>query len=185
VSLYTITISPEDANGAQTTVSVDVNGDQMRIIEVTVRSASGTGLSGGRMPDVDFDLLLRAINPARQAVATSGSDLDADSISEAGSQADAPAPRRSAPPVRSRGSAGEGKPRGAGTEGKRRQGKPRVETSVPPSVLGGRVYRRMPDDLAEVYEQTQSVTAVAQHYDVPRHTAQGWMNRLRERVREQ
>jgi transposase-like protein len=39
----------------------------------------------------------------------------------------------------------------------------------------------MPADLADVYEQTQSVTAVARHYDVPRHTAQGWMNRLRSR----
>ncbi|WP_432832693.1 hypothetical protein [Dactylosporangium sp. CA-092794] len=177
MSIYTITISPDDDSGAETTVSVDVDGGQMRIMEVTVRSASGAGLSGGRMPNVDFDLLLRAINPVRQAAEQSGAEAEPE-IEE-------PAPRRSAQPVRSRGPAGEGKPRGSGAEGRRRQRKPRIETSVPPSALGGRVYRRMPDDLAEVYEQTQSVSAVAQHYDVPRHTAQGWMNRLRERVREQ
>ncbi|HKT06106.1 MAG TPA: hypothetical protein VJT31_41905, partial [Rugosimonospora sp.] len=43
-----------------------------------------------------------------------------------------------------------------------------------------RAYRRMPDDLATTYQQLSSITALAAHYDVPRHTAQGWMNRLRK-----
>jgi hypothetical protein len=43
----------------------------------------------------------------------------------------------------------------------------------------GRVYRRTPDDLAAVFEQMGSVAAVADHYQVPRYTAQGWVGRLR------
>jgi hypothetical protein len=44
---------------------------------------------------------------------------------------------------------------------------------------GGRVYRRMPDDLAAVYQRAGTSAAVAEHYAVPRHTAQGWIRRLR------
>ena len=43
----------------------------------------------------------------------------------------------------------------------------------------GRVYRRTPDDLAVVFEQMGTVAAVAEHYGVPRYTAQGWIGRLR------
>jgi hypothetical protein len=45
----------------------------------------------------------------------------------------------------------------------------------------GRVYRRSPADLEAVYQQAGSVTAVADHYNVPRHTAQGWIRTLRRR----
>ncbi len=44
-----------------------------------------------------------------------------------------------------------------------------------------RVYRRSPSDLASVYQQAGSVTAVADHYNVPKHTAQGWIRTLRRR----
>jgi transposase-like protein len=43
------------------------------------------------------------------------------------------------------------------------------------------VYRRSPADLEAVYQQAGSVTAVADHYNVPRHTAQGWIRTLRRR----
>ncbi|TYC20825.1 hypothetical protein FXF52_29265 [Micromonospora sp. MP36] len=45
----------------------------------------------------------------------------------------------------------------------------------------GRVYRRSPDDLESVYQQAGSAAAVADHYNVPRHTAQGWIRTLRGR----
>ncbi|WP_262286289.1 hypothetical protein [Micromonospora sp. MA102] len=49
----------------------------------------------------------------------------------------------------------------------------------------GRVYRRSPSDLESVYQQAGSVTAVADHYNVPRHTAQGWIRTLRRRQANQ
>ena len=44
---------------------------------------------------------------------------------------------------------------------------------------GGRIYRRAPADLSAVYAELGSASAVAQHYQVPRHTVQGWLRRLR------
>jgi hypothetical protein len=44
---------------------------------------------------------------------------------------------------------------------------------------GGRAYRRMPEDLSAVYAQTSSPAAIADHYGVPRHTAQGWIRRIK------
>jgi hypothetical protein len=48
------------------------------------------------------------------------------------------------------------------------------------AAANGRAYRRMPDDFATVYQQAGTAAAVADHYDVPRHTAHGWIRRLRE-----
>jgi hypothetical protein len=43
-----------------------------------------------------------------------------------------------------------------------------------------RVYRRMPDDFAAVYRQASTAAAIADHYDVPRYTAQGWIGRYKK-----
>jgi hypothetical protein len=44
-----------------------------------------------------------------------------------------------------------------------------------------RPYRRMPDvaEIIATYERIGTVTGLAEHYGVPRHTAQGWMGRAR------
>jgi hypothetical protein len=47
------------------------------------------------------------------------------------------------------------------------------------SATKGRVYRRTPDDLAAVFARVETVVGVAEHYQVPRYTAQGWVSRLR------
>jgi hypothetical protein len=45
-----------------------------------------------------------------------------------------------------------------------------------------RAYRRMPEpaEVLDVYAQTGSITRLAEHYGVPRHTANGWARRLRQ-----
>jgi hypothetical protein len=47
---------------------------------------------------------------------------------------------------------------------------------------GDRPYRQMPDpaELQAIFDKVGTVTGVAAHYQVPRHTAQGWMSRLRK-----
>jgi transposase-like protein len=162
VSLYTISISPDDRGGAITTVSVELDdqGTAVRIREMTVRPADGSGLSPQQLPSIDFELLLRAIGPA--------------------SRRDVSAPAATAAPQRGRGArrrrTSDETPASA-TKPRTRRGAAKAATST----SAGRAYRRMPDDLSEVYEELESVTAVARHYGVPRHTAQGWMNRLRQR----
>jgi hypothetical protein len=41
-----------------------------------------------------------------------------------------------------------------------------------------RVYRRSPEDLDAVFQQFGTVAGIADHYNVPRHTAQGWIRTL-------
>jgi hypothetical protein len=45
-----------------------------------------------------------------------------------------------------------------------------------------RPYRRMPeaDEVLATLDRLGTVTAVAEHYGVPRHTAQGWVSRIRK-----
>jgi hypothetical protein len=50
------------------------------------------------------------------------------------------------------------------------------------AAAGRRAYRRMPDDFATVYGQAGSAAAIADHYQVPRHTANGWIRRLRDQA---
>jgi hypothetical protein len=55
---------------------------------------------------------------------------------------------------------------------------------APTATLSGeRAYRRMPEvaALREAYEQTRTITGLAVYFGVPRHTAQGWVTRLRRR----
>lgn len=74
--------------------------------------------------------------------------------------------------------AGRGKS-AAGAKGTRtvRKASPKRATSAD----AGRAYRRSPEDLASVFQRAGSVSAVADYYDVPRHTAQGWIRTLRRR----
>jgi hypothetical protein len=45
----------------------------------------------------------------------------------------------------------------------------------------GRAYRRMPpaEEVLAAYQQAGSLSGLAEHYQVPRHTIQGWASRLR------
>jgi len=45
---------------------------------------------------------------------------------------------------------------------------------------GGRTYRKAPQDLAVVFRQAGTATAIADHYDVPKHTAYGWIRNLKK-----
>ena len=41
------------------------------------------------------------------------------------------------------------------------------------------MYRRTPEDITAVYQQAGTAAAIADHYGVPRHTAQGWIRRMK------
>ncbi|ABP55226.1 hypothetical protein [Salinispora tropica] len=168
---YTITIRAEES-GTETVVSVDVDGSTPRIVELAMRA--GNGISAPTLPSFDLNLLLRALFPsATTAVVPPAQGEEAVGVpSEAAESGveQAPRPARSADGKRGARS-GSGRVGGAGAARRR------AEASVPE----GRVYRRMPDDVVEVFNRMGTVTAVAEHYGVPRHTAQGWIGRLRRR----
>jgi hypothetical protein len=182
VSSYNITITPHDNPRIQTTVSVEVDhsGGAVRVTEMTVRATEGAGLSGTRLPVVDVELLLQAILPS-----TDGRDAPANGrarISPAsGGTARARGGRATTAATETGGRAkratgGRRDPKRTGTTDRRRTAESKAGSS------DMRAYRRMPDDLAETYGTLKNITALAGHYGVPRHTAQGWMNRLRKQT---
>ncbi|GIM93040.1 hypothetical protein [Paractinoplanes toevensis] len=78
-----------------------------------------------------------------------------------------------------------GTPRGRSRSAPRK-GSPRRRPAEQPAAAaaGGnaeRVYRRMPDDFPAVYRQAGTAAAIADHYGVPRHTAQGWIRRHKKK----
>ncbi len=161
MSTYNITITPQNDPRIQTTVSVEVEGSgrAVRVTEMTVRATKGAGLPGARLPAVDVELLLRAILPPEGEPATGR---------------------------RGRAAAAAKTTRAKRATAERRESKRTTTAQTAPTRRGAkatgdmRAYRRMPEDLAQTYQQTGSITALAAHYGVPRHTAQGWMNRLRK-----
>lgn len=150
---YKITITA-NGSGPETVISVDTAGATPRVVELAVRATRG--LAAPTLPSYDLDLLLRALLPADTDAAV------AAQTSRAGGGELAMAKARGTRAGMAKRSA-----RAAGVE-RRRDGQ-------------ARVYRRMPDDVVEVFDRAGSVTGVAQHYGVPRHTAQGWIGRLRSR----
>jgi hypothetical protein len=175
VSSYTITITPDDDRLASTTLRVEASATGGRIAELLVRAGSGDGLSARSLPPIDLDLVASAL--------TSTTAHRAQAVTRGADMATAPADEPIATPnlalVRTAKSTGGRASRRtpakrAGAVGRRRS------SAVTEATDGAqRAYRRMPDDLATVYAESGSVTVVARHYGVPRHTAQGWVGRLR------
>jgi len=59
----------------------------------------------------------------------------------------------------------------------------RAEKQAPaPAESQGRAYRRMPpaEEVMTAYAQVGSISALADHFGVPRHTVQGWARQLRK-----
>src|SRR5258707_3258196 len=73
---YTITITPEGADGATTTLQLDVTRGVATLTDMHLHA--GAGLSAGRLPAIDYAMLLRAVGqktgaPAKAAAARKAS----------------------------------------------------------------------------------------------------------------
>jgi hypothetical protein len=171
VSSYTITIIPDDDSATATTLRLDTSHGDVKLTDLHLHA--GGGLSNGVLPAIDYGLLLRAITP------TTPTPIG-------GTRAQAPAEpvaARSRPGrgggVTSRPSANANTTRGT-VAGRAKTAKATTARKSTRAAAGSeRAYRRMPDDFAAVYRQAGTASAVADHYNVPRHTAHGWIRRLR------
>jgi len=165
MSGYTVTITPSgDQSGPQTTVQVDTTSGSARVTELTVR-AGGNGLSPQELPAIDLALLIAALAPG-----------SAPAITATPAAAAEPA----AAPARTRQPRGRRARKAAEAPAKATRGRRRASAAAE-APKAGRAYRRMPaqDDVVAAWNQSQSASALAAHFDVPRHTAQGWLRRLR------
>jgi hypothetical protein len=204
---YTITITPDDERaGALTTIRVDTATGGPRITELTVRPADGMGLSAHhQLPDIDLVQLVGALSPSRPGILEAAPSRAAEQAADVVTTPTAPsapgttgrsagrrpparktatrkaakAPARRATAKAARATAGADSTRRS-TAGRRRAADATATSNAAQST-GGRAYRRMPDanDVVAAYRQAGTTSALAEHYGVPRHTAVGWVRRLR------
>jgi len=172
MSKYVITITPDPAKAtsSQTTVRVDLSSGQPRVQELLVRSGNDKGLATADLPAIDLGMLIRALSggPGASALTTAASTPDTTSDVSGG--------RRNGRKTTKKAAAPRSRARVASRESKGRGRRAAVADSG-----SERAYRRMPepDEVLSIYQQTGTITGLAEHYGVPRHTAQGWAGRLR------
>lgn len=172
MSGYTVTITPSGGqSGPQTTIQVDTTSGAARVTELTVR-AGGSGLSPHELPVIDLAGLVAALAPG-----------SAPALAAAPS---APVAAAAAPTPAGRGRRGRKATTASTTTvdapKKAVRGRRRGAASDEAPAKAGRAYRRMPaqDDVLAAWNDTHSATQVANHFGVPRHTATGWLRRLRQ-----
>jgi len=170
MSRYVITITPDpptEAPGAETIVRLDVSSGKPRVRELIVRSGEGP-TTASELANIDFAMLVRAFGGTSDT-AVAGADRAAARVPEpALSGRSGRAQRTTEAPARGRAA------RPAPERRERRE----ADRGGP---VGARAYRRMPDpdEAFAVYQELGTITNLAEHYGVPRHTAQGWATRLR------
>jgi hypothetical protein len=168
VSQYIITIVPvvdDEIAGAvsQTMVRIDLDEGSPTVRELTMRAPDGTGLVTGRLPYVDFNLLVRAFIPPDSGTIELPAVIPSAPVAATIRQP----PRRTTTTARERGE----------TPSPHRTGGPTSHLQA------GRIYRKAPDlaELEAVYTATGTISGVAEHFEVPVHTAQGWVTRMRRK----
>lgn len=146
-------------------VRVRTDGPCPRVVELAVRSTAPDGLDAAQVPAIDFRGVVDALQASVRSAEAGGAVPPR--VMEPAQPDSVPDPQGSAS-VRQRG-----------------QDEMRRSNGNPPNIsksANSRAYRRMPEanELQTVYQRIGTVTGVAKHYGVPRHTAQGWMARLRK-----
>jgi hypothetical protein len=187
VAGYTITITPSnDDTGAQTTIQVDTASGSARITELTVRASDGGGLSPHQLAAVNLDALIAALSPtapsAPAAIIAGAPTVQPDIVAEADAGVSEPSPQ----PAVAEATPGTGRARKSARKSAAKKAPARSrakadKAAAAPSSTGRRAYRRMPEatEVLDAYRQVGGTTALARHFGVPRHTATGWLRRLR------
>jgi hypothetical protein len=186
MSRYIITITPDGGGAAaHTTVRVDTSSGQTRVTELTVEAGSGAGLAPADLPPIDLDLLVRALTAPARVPAVTAAAAPVVSTSEPAAVEPATAVRQrrraSAAPAKSAKASNAKKTTRAGAGRNAAANAKKTAAAGKATAGGGRAYRRMPepDLVMDAYRQTGSITALAEHFGVPRHTVTGWARRLR------
>jgi hypothetical protein len=164
---YTITIAPDGGPGpgdatTSTTVRVDTSSGRAKVTELTIQGGSD-GLAPADLPMVDLDLLVRALTTGQRAPRATAQAL--------------PAGKSAGPAKRAKATT----KKGAGRKATAKRSRVKEEAAAG-AAEGRRPYRRMPaaDDVLSAYQQAGTISGLAEHFGVPRHTANSWARRLRE-----
>jgi hypothetical protein len=172
MSKYMVVIAREEPCGGSAehprlTLHVDTGEPRPRVSGVSVAFSGPGGLTSANLPDIDLAAVVQAL---ASTLVTHGPGSPSTLLEKTSSpEAVQPAPSPAVPPAPvvdrqrlARGSAIAESPESAGADGRR--------------------YRKMPDpdELRENLHRIGTVTGLAKYYQVPRHTAQGWVGRLKK-----
>lgn len=207
---YTITITPDDDSATTTTLRLDTADGGVKLTDLHLHAGNGLstgvlpaidyGLLLRAITPTTPTPILTAPPTVHEIGATPASNTETVAVQQpdtpqsqtrAGRATARRAPNKATPaatePVtkpRTRRGSTTGKksaPSGASAGRAKKTAKPApAKKATRAATASGRAYRRMPHDFATVYQQTGSAAAAADHYGVPRHTAHGWIRRLRE-----
>ncbi len=173
MSSYTIVITSDVtqdgdmiADNSQLTIRVDVTPPEPRVTAIAINSTSQSGLTSLNVPRINIAAIVTALAarfPPQSLAPVRAAVLPATTEQHPAEQTpSAPVDKGAAELVT------------------------QFDTVPEPPRTGHtaatRAYRKMPDtsELRDSYQRLGTVTAVARHYGVPRHTAQGWIGRLRK-----
>jgi hypothetical protein len=180
---YVLALTPTDPAMPSVVARIELDTGHARIVEISVRPGSAGTPLPAELTDIDLPMLIQ--NAALMSAGRLPASAPGSSATEAPSRSGAPP----SPPD------AEAKTRDAETQ--EAQDKPKVadagiDRRTPahdPAPRAARSSRQRPDrgrnpngipsDLPKVYWRLGSAAKVAEHYDVPRQIAQGWIKSLR------
>ncbi len=209
MSTYTIVITADDDATTSTTLRLDTSGGDVRLTDVHLHAGNGLSTGQLPAIDYGLLLRAIAPatpTPVTAAPAAPAGTVHVAATPQPASgpraaakraprptrtgrrpaSATTPAPAEPATSTRTRRAATAANKSAAAPNKTARTAKKAARATpvknAPRAAAGGgeRAYRRMPADFAAVYRQAATAAAVADHYEVPRHTAHGWIRRLRE-----
>jgi hypothetical protein len=174
---YSIIISPVIPDGDVSTeqsrlkILVDTSHPEPRVTSISVSSDAPDGITSKNFPEINLPAITQALAirflaqfAESQLELFGGESTTSSDVAESSpARTDTPSIRRTTPTKEST------RDRAA-------------ELTRTTEDNNGRAYRKMPDtdELREKYRSIGTVTGLAKYYGVPRHTAQGWMGRLRK-----
>jgi hypothetical protein len=182
MSGYTVTIVPSGRQpGPRTTITVDTANGAARVSEFTVQ-ADGPGLSAQELPAIDLVRLVAALSPPAIGVPTEAATATSSANVAPGKPSKSRKPGKSTRGARRTAKAAPKSENVQSTVVRGRRRGAAAKTSATTTAAPKREYRRMPpeEDVVAVWAATHSASKVADHFDVPRHTATGWLRRLRQ-----
>ncbi|MEV0269771.1 hypothetical protein AB0H43_13410 [Hamadaea sp. NPDC050747] len=171
MTMYTVSITPDDPGFAVTTIRLDITEAAATIRELRLTPGDNDALVPSGLPVLDLGQLVAAVAAA----------VLPGSVPVSAPVPVAPITERK--PERQAAGKATDKPNRANKSASKKQTPARVNKApAVTSAGGGRTYRRVPDDFDQVLRQAGGNAAViADHYDVPRHTAYSWIRSARKR----
>ncbi len=178
MTTYTITITADDDSAATTRLRLDTSGDQVILTDLHLHD--GNGLSTGQLPAIDYGLLLAAITtstPTPLSGRTPHARGRDTTPAPTAVTASTPARRRARTAAPAAAAAATPQP---AVGGRRRAGAGNKAAAAANKSVPRARKTTTKAKTAKADRQAGSASAAAEHYQVPRHTANGWIRRLRE-----